>query len=337
MFNCKSSLLFKIIFMVLLVISLNIMFVDAQKTIIIKYGHNYPVDSPAHKAAEAFKSEVESKSNGTMKVDIYPAHQLGTNREQLEALQQGSVEIDLQPAATISTFVQEFQILDLPYVIESEELMWKVLDGDYGQNLLLKLQDKGIRALGYVWTGFKQITANRPIEKVEDLKGLKFRVMNSPLLIAQYKGYGCNAIPIDFSELYNALQQGVVDAQENGLWAVSIQRYYEVQTDLAITNGAPLIAVLMVGKRWYDQLTPEQQTIIDEAGRTAVMLDREGYSKLEKEALETIINNNVTIHEMGPEQIEGFRDASTPAYDFIRGELGDQILDDYLAAIEQNR
>lgn len=310
---------------------------EIKDVITIKYGHNYPTTSPAHKAAEVFKSEVESKSNGSMKVEIYPAMQLGSNREQLEALQQGSIQVDLQPAAIAGNFAPELSILDLPFSFSSEEGMWKVLDGDFGNKLMSKLDAKGIHGLGFVWTGFKQITASQPITSLKDLKGLKIRVMNSPLLLEQYKAWGSNPIPIDFSELYNALQQKVVDGEENNFWTIATQKYYEVQTDLAVTNHAPLLAILMANKEWYSKLTPEQQKIIDEAGRKAVLTDREELKNVEQDAIKTIKDNKVIFHEINLEELAKFKAASEPAYQFMRKQVGDDLVDEYLSSIEQNK
>jgi C4-dicarboxylate-binding protein DctP len=304
-------------------------------TINIRYGHNYPTDSPAHAAATAFKTIVEDKSGGTMKVEIYPAMQLGSNREQLEGVQQGSIQVVLQPTAIAGNFVPDFQVLDLPFVFPSEEVMWRVLDGEYGQNLLKKMEDKGIVGLGFAWTGFKQITSNKPITKFEDLKGLKMRVMNSPLLIKQYEAWGCNAIPIDFSELYTSLQQNVVDGQENNFWTNATNRYYEVQTDFTVSAHAPLPAVLMCNKAWFDKLSPENQAIILEAGRQAVLTDREELRKTEQDAIATIKASGVNIHELSDEEIEKFKAASQEIYDWARQELGSEVVDGLMTAVEQ--
>ncbi len=307
-----------------------------SEVMVIKYGHNYPTDSPAHMAAEVFKEEVETRSNGQMLVEIYPAMQLGSNREQLEGVQQGSIHIDLQPTAIAGNFVPEMAILDLPFVFPNEDVLWKVLDGSFGQGVMAKFEDKGIKGLGFTWTGFKQITADRPIQNISDLGGLKIRVMNSPLLLEQYSSWGSNPIPIDFGELYNALQQGVVNGEENNFWTIATQKYYEVQSDLAVTNHAPLPAVLMANKAWFDGLTEEQQGIIAEAGRKAVLKDREELGAVEDVSIETIRDYGVVFHELSDAEIQEFKDASESIYDFIREELGDEILDDLLTAVEEN-
>lgn len=305
------------------------------KVITIKYGHNYPTDSPAHKAAEAFKKEIETKTEGSIKVDIFPAMQLGSNREQLEALQQGSIQVDLQPVAIIGNFAPELQMLDLPYLFPNADVMWEVLDGECGERLLSGLEEKGIYGLGFTWTGFKHITANKPIEKLEDLKGLKVRVMNSPLLMEQYRGWGANPIPIDFGELYNALQQKVVDGQENGYFAVHIQKYYEVQSHLAETDHAPLLAILMANKAWYDGLSAEHQKIVDEAGRLAVITDRKEFAAVEQQAKAKVIEQDMRIFVMPQSERERLKKAAEPAYQYVRDNIGTKVLEEVQAAVKQ--
>jgi C4-dicarboxylate-binding protein DctP len=301
----------------------------------VKYGHNYPIVSPAHKGAEAFKAEVEGRTKGAMVVQIFPAMQLGSNREQLESLQQGGIQVDLQPTAIAGNFLPELQMFDLPYLFPDAKTMWKLLDGDYGKRMLAKLGAKGIIGFGFTWTGFKQITSNRPIRKVEDLNGLKMRVMNSPLLIAQYKGWGANAIPIDFGELYNALQQRVVDGQENPYWSIAFQRYYEVQSNLAESDHAALLAVLMANKAWYDKLSRDQKQIVDSAARKSILMDRAEMTKVEAQSKKTIQDNKVAINVITTAERERFRTASEPAYQYAREKLGGNVLEEFQKALKR--
>jgi C4-dicarboxylate-binding protein DctP len=307
----------------------------AQSAMTVKYGHNYPVISPAHKGAEAFKAEVESRTKGALGVQIFPAMQLGSNREQIESLQQGGIQIDLQPTAIVGNFLPEVQIFDLPYLFPDAKTMWRLLDGDYGKKMLAKLEAKGIRGFGFVWTGFKQITANKPIRKLEDLNGLKMRVMNSPLLIAQYKGWGANAIPIDFGELYNALQQRVVDGQENPYWSISFQRYYEVQSHLAETDHAALLAILMANKAWFDKLSPDQKQIVEAAAQKSILADREEMGKVEAQSKKTIQDNKCTITVLPAAERGRLRVASGPAYQYAREKVGGGVLEEFEKALKQ--
>ena len=301
----------------------------------VKYGHNYPVVSPAHKGAEAFKAEVESRTKGATVVQIFPSMQLGSNREQIESLQQGGIQVDLQPTAFIGNFLPELQIFDLPYLFPDAKTMWKLLDGDYGKRMLAKLGAKGIIGFGFVWTGLKQITANKPIRKLEDLNGLKIRVMSSPLLIAQYKGWGANAVPIDFAELYNALQQRVVDGQENPYWSIAFQRYYEVQSNLAESDHAPLLAVLMANKTWYDELSLDRKQIIDVAAQKSILIDREEMAKVESQSKKTIQDNKMTINVLSAAERARFKISAEPAYRYAREKVGGNVLDEFQAALKQ--
>lgn len=302
-------------------------------TVTIRYAHNYPTNSPRHSAAEAFKAEVERRSDGRMRVNIFPAQQLGGLREQLELLQQGSVQITVQTVAAIGNFVPRFQVLDLPYVFPNEEVMWRTLDGPYGERMLSFLNDQNMHGIGFVWSGFKQLTAARRIQKLEDLSGLKMRVIPSPLLISLFEGWGTNPVGIDLAELYNALQQRVVDGQDNGYWTIDLQNHDEVQPYLAETDHAALLFVVIVNKQWYDALSPEYRQIVAEAGRDAVLRDREELRNVEDAARQRVRDSGVEIYVVPAAERARFREAAKPAFDYIANQLGPEAIAELEAAV----
>jgi tripartite ATP-independent transporter DctP family solute receptor len=306
----------------------------SQKIINIKFGHNHPLNGPGHIGALVFQKEVETRSNDAMKVQIFPNMQLGSNREQMEGVQQGSIQVDLQPSATVGNILPEMQLLDLPFLFPNEKVMWKVLDGDWGKKLYAKAEAKGLVIKGFTTSGFKQITANKPIKQLEDLKGMKMRVLDSPLLIAQYKAWGSNAVPIDFAELYNSLQQKVVDGQENNHWTNVTKRFYEVQTDLTVTDHGPLLLTYMINKNWYDKLTADQKKIVDEAAMKDIAADREAMIKQDQESLK-VIQSKMKIYDMPTSERARLKAAAEPCFKMMQDKFGVQAVADLMKAVEQ--
>ncbi|HHY37459.1 MAG TPA: TRAP transporter substrate-binding protein [Clostridia bacterium] len=307
----------------------------AQK-VVIKYSHNYPSTFSHYKAAEKFKEYVEATSQGQIEVQLYPNAQLGTNREQVEGVQQGSIELVVQPTAFLTVFVPEMQVLDLPFMFKSVDQAWKILDGDVGMDLLGHLEGVGLKGLAYTGMGFKQITTgkNRAVRTPEDLKGLKMRIMQSPIIQAQYEAWGAVPVPTSLQELYNALQQGVVDGQENDIRTIYTQKFYEVQTNMTISNHAFLPSVMMVNKKWFEGLSKEHQDIIRKGARVAVELDRSLLVQDEAAALKSIADYGLKIVELSEDEREAFRKPILPIYDQIRQKIGSEIVDAFVKATQ---
>lgn len=241
-----------------------------------------PTGSSVHEGALRFKELVEQNSNGQLSVQIFPSQQLGAMREQAESVQFGSAEMTIQPISVLTLFVPDLQIISFPYLWPSEDVMWEVLDGEAGQALLSTAENQGFKGLGVWAQGFKAMTANKKIESPEDLKGVKMRVIPSDLLINQYKAWGANPTPIDFAELYNALQQKVVDGQENPLETIYLNKYYEVQDYLTIAEHGYLAYMFTVNKDWFDGLSPELQEVVIHAEKEARQLQREKAAPIQR-------------------------------------------------------
>jgi len=335
MFKRKCSLLLKIIFMVFLIISLNMMFVDA-KEYVLKFGHDYIIDSPVNRAALKFKEIVEEKTGGNVKVEVYPAMQLGSGREMIEGMQLGIMQGVALPSSNFSGFDMRISIPDLPFLFSSPEQCHEILDGDIGSELLNVL--KNHKMIGAAWweSGFKCFTANFPITQPDDYIGKKIRVMPSPILVAQFEAYGANGIPIDFSELYNALQQGVVDGQENPLVAIYNMKFYEVQDYITLSNHGFLGYIVAFSKDWMEKLPEEYQNIILNAAQEVTPMQRAEVAKLSEEKyLPEIIAYGTKIIELTEEQRAAFEDKAQPVYEVMNGMLeedGQKLLKKFLDA-----
>jgi C4-dicarboxylate-binding protein DctP len=283
------------------------------KNMTIKLSHNQPANSPEDLGAQAFKKSVEEQSGGKIKVEIYPSLQLGSMREQAEAVQMGSHELTLQPISVLTSFVEELQIVDFPFLWPSSEKMFEVLDGEAGDKLLANAEPKGFKGIGFWGAGFKQFTTKgKEIHKPEDFKGVKMRVMPSPLLIAQYKAWGASPTPIEYAELYNALQQRIVDGQENPIQSIAMNKFYEVQDNLIVSNHGYLAYVLVANKAWFDGLPKEYKEIITKAEKDAKVVERKAAADQEKSFLDEIKKSKIKVYSLTEEERKAFQEASKP-------------------------
>ncbi|WP_227767316.1 TRAP transporter substrate-binding protein [Zhaonella formicivorans] len=309
----------------------------APKKIVLKLGHDHMTSSPFQKSAEKFKELVEARSNGQIEVQIYPAQQLGSSREMIEGLQMGTIEATLLPTAKFGGFDQRLTLVDLPFLFPNEEVLWKVLDGEIGQEIMSGLENIGIKGIAFYAEGFKAFTNNKPIRKPEDFKGMKIRTMEAPVIMAQYKAWGANPVPIDFAEVYNSLQQKVVDGQENPLLSIHDMKFYEVQKYMIMGDHAYLSYILTVSKKWFDGLSPELQKVIVDTGKEVAQYHKGLMQEANEGYLKNIKAFGTEVIVLSPEEREAFRKASQPVYDEFRNVIGAELLDKTLKFIEENK
>lgn len=304
----------------------------------ITFSHNQPLESPEHVGAAKFKEVVEGKTNGKVKVNIFPASQLGSLREQVEGTQIGEINITMQPTAVVSPFVDDIKVVDLPYLWPADkDQTYKVLDGEVGKELLGTLEKGGFKGLGYWPGGFKLFTTGKKeIHKPEDFKGLTMRVMESPLLIEQYKNWGGNAIPVPYSEVYNSLQQGVVDGQENPLQTIFLNNYHEVQENIIESYHGTMTYLLMANKAWYDGLSEQLKEVVAEAEIEGHNAARKKLAEVEDDYRQQIIASGVNYYKLTDDEIDAFRNASLPMHKKVYSSSEQlELLDKIYNAIEE--
>ena len=240
-----------------------------SEPVVLKLGHIQTQEDLWQLGAEKFAELVEQKTDGQVKIEIYPNSTLGNDRDMAEGLQMGSVDFALI-AGVLGNFEPSLQIMELPYLFRDEEHLRKVIYGPVGQELMDKLLTNAeIRGLAFWERGPRQLTSNKPINAVEDIKGLKIRVPEIPPMVAAWKAMGANPTPMAWGEVYTALQQKVVDAQENPIPYIYAGHIYEVQKYIAMTNHKYEYVILAMSDATYNKLTPEQQGAIEEAAREA--------------------------------------------------------------------
>ena len=256
---------------------------------VIKFSHVVSSDTPKGKAAEYFAKRVKELSNGKIEVIVYPNAKLGGDKEILRKIKFNTVQMAAPSFSKFTTLVPELGLFDLPFLFKDEEHLHKVLDGRVGEKLKELINKKGYVALTYWDNGFKQLTnSKRPLIKPEDCKGLKFRVMNSKVLIEQFRVLKAIPIVLPFSEVYAALEQGVVDGQENTISNIYTKKFYEVQKYMTLTNHGYLGYLVIISKRFWKNLPDKMKKIIIKAMKEATIKERIWAKELNKKQLEQI-------------------------------------------------
>ena len=288
-----------------------------------KFGHDQPEKTPHHDGALYFKKLVEEGSNGEIEVKLYPSQLLGTGLQMSEMVQAGALEILAIPTSNMQVLQPALQVLDLPFLFSGTKALDQVLDGPVSDEIYKPLAAKNIMGLNWFYSGFKQFTGNFPIRKPEDFKGHKIRVMPAPVLREQFKALGASPVPIDFHELYNALQQGVVDGQENPLTTIVSMKFYEVQKYMTLSNHAFLGYVFVTSKTFHDSLPEKYQKLLRDSARKAGPYERNLVREREKGFLETIKKGGVTVIELKPEERQAFQKTVEPVYEWFNKNVPD--------------
>lgn len=267
----------------------------AQQPIVIKFSHVVAVDTPKGKGAEYFKKLAEERTKGRVKVEVYPNSSLFKDGEEMEALQLGSVQMLAPSVAKFGPLgVREFEVFDLPYVFDNFEELHKVTDGPVGKKLFQKLESKGITGLAFWDNGFKVFSANKPIRMPADYKGLKMRIQSSKVLGDQIKALGAIPQVMAFSEVYQALQTGVVDGTENPPSNFYTQKMHEVQKYLAMTDHGVIEYAVIVNKKFWDALPADIRTTLQGAMADATKYANSIAKKENDDALDAVRKSGKT-------------------------------------------
>lgn len=272
------------------------------QVITLKFSHVVAADTPKGKAAERFKQLAEAATKGRVKVELYPNSQLYRDGDELEALQRGAVQM---VAPSVSKFgplgVRDFEVFDLPYLLPDVESVHRVTDGDIGQKLFAKLDAKGIKGLAYWDNGFKQYSANRPLRKLADFRGMKLRVQSSKVLAASVRQLGGVPQVMAFSEVYTALQQGVVDGGENSVSNIYTQKMHEVQKHLTISDHGYLTYAVIVNRKFWEGLPADIRSALEGAMKDATRYERAIAAKDNADALALVRQAGTTEVYVLPE------------------------------------
>lgn len=300
-----------------------------QKQHEIIASHTGTDESAAHQAFLKFKEYVEDESEGSIKVDVMNNGELyASERESIEAVQLGNIQMSFTATAPLTNFEDKFALLDLPFLVESDEDLNEILDGDIGEQLIEDLPDVNLKALAWGTAGMSQITNNKgPIEHPDDLNRLKFRVMENDIHLDTFNALGAEAQPFAFGELYTALQQNIFDAQGSSFYLTKRGGIEEVQDYLTISNHSNIVEIAFINNDFYESLSEKQQKIIDEGGKIFTETTRKLSAELNEEAYD-YLQEHIEINELTSEQRQEFIDATQSVYDKYEDKIGTDLIEE---------
>jgi C4-dicarboxylate-binding protein DctP len=307
----------------------------AQQPIVIKFSHVVAPDTPKGKGAEKFKELAEKYTNGKVKVEVYPNSTLYKDKEELEALQLGAVQMLAPSNSKFGPIgIRDFEVFDLPFLIPNLASLRKVTEGPIGKKMLHLMEPKGMIGLAYWDNGFKQMSANKPLRMPADYKGLKFRIQSSKVLEAQFRALGAVPQVMAFSDVYQALQTGVVDGQENTWSNMYTQKMHEVQKYATETNHGYIGYVVVVNKKFWDGLPADIRGELEKAMAEATTYTNTISAKENDEAKEAIVKaGTTTIITPTADEMAAMRKAMDPIYDEMGKRVGKQLIDDIIKTV----
>jgi len=295
-----------------------------QAPIVIKFSHVVTSDAPKGKAADYFKKLVEERTKGRVKVEVYPNSSLYKDKEELEALQLGSVQLLAPSASKFGPMgIKEFEAFDLPYLFDSYDNLHKVTRGPVGASMLKLLQAHGMTGLAFWDNGFKEFTANKPLHWPEDYKGQKMRIQSSKVLDAQMRAVGAIPQVMAFSDVYQGLQTGVVDGNENTPSNIYTQKMHEVQKYMTITDHGYIGYVVVANTKFWDSLPPDLRAILEQTMKEATDYADDIAKKENDDAVEAIRKSGKTqIIELTADQKRALKKAMLPVHRQMEDRVG---------------
>lgn len=300
----------------------------AQTPIVIKFSHVVANDTPKGKSAQRFRELAEKATKGRVKIELYPNSTLYKDKEEMEALQLGAVQMLAPSLAKFGPLgVKEFELFDLPYIFPNKDVLYRVTEGPIGKDLFKKLESKGITGLAYWDNGFKVMSANKPLHVPADFRGLKMRIQGSKVLDAQMRALGANPQVMAFSEVYQALQTGVVDGTENPPSNLYTQKMHEVQKHVTLSDHGYLGYAVIVNKKFWDGLPADIRTQLEGAMKESTKYANAIAQQENDRALDAVIKaGTTTVYKLTDKEKAEWRKALIPVQKEMEGRIGKDVI-----------
>ncbi|NRP72988.1 2,3-diketo-L-gulonate-binding periplasmic protein YiaO [Ensifer psoraleae] len=293
----------------------------------IKFASANNKGHPQVTGMEKFAELAKEKSGGKIEVKLFPGGTLGGDVQTVSALQGGVIEMTVLNAGILASNVKEFGAVDLPFLFNSGEEADKVMDGPFGTGLMERLSDTGLVGLAYWELGFRNLTNNRhAVTKLEDIKGLKIRTIQSPIPVELFNSLGANAVPLPYTELYTALETGTVDGQENPSANILNAKFYEVQKYMTLTRHQYNPQIVLISKKFWDGLNDEEKAVLQQAAVEARDFQRKVSREQDAAALEEIRKTGMEVSELSPEETQRLRDAVKPMIEKFSADIGQETV-----------
>jgi tripartite ATP-independent transporter DctP family solute receptor len=282
----------------------------------IKFTTQNPKGHPLVMGMEKFAEIVQAKSAGKIKVNLFPGGVLGGDAQVVSAIQGGTVEMASLNSGILASQVKDFELFDLPFIFANGKEADAVVDGPFGKKMHAKLEAKGLIGLTYWELGFRQITnSKRPITKVEDIAGLKLRVIPNAINLDWTKALGANPTPLAFPEVYAGLEQGAIDGQENPLSVIAANKFFEVQKYVTLTNHQYNPQSVLISKKFWDTLSAAEKKIISDAAAESTTYEREQARLQATTALDAVKKGGMQVSELSAAELAKFREKMKPVVD----------------------
>ncbi|MDQ0325753.1 C4-dicarboxylate-binding protein DctP [Rhodopseudomonas julia] len=300
---------------------------------VIKFSHVVAAQGhPKGEMAAALAERVNKEMDGTACMQVFPNSQLFDDDKVMEALLLGDVQLAAPSLAKFEAYTKKYRIWDFPFLFPNMTAVNTFSNSEEGEKLLHAIEDKGFIGLGYIYNGLKQFSANKPLVKPEDAKGLKFRIQTSDVAEAMIEALGANAQKLAFSEVYGALQTGVVDGQENSWSNIYTQKFFEVQDGITETNHQLLTYLAVTSTEWLDGLEPDVRDQFLSIFKEVSAEYNARAEEINEEAKQKIIDAGGTVRELTPEERQAWVDAMKPVWDQFRDDVGQDVIDAAVAA-----
>nr|WP_234987283.1 TRAP transporter substrate-binding protein [Bacillus sinesaloumensis] len=296
---------------------------DEGKTYSFRLAETHPADYPTTKGDIKFAELVEERSNGRIKIEVFPSAQLGEEKAVIEQVQLGAIEFTRVSSGPLAEFNKDFGVFSLPYIFDNDEHTWKFLNGDMGAAMLESLEDSQLRGLAYYSSGSRNFYSSKPLKSIDDLEGLKIRVQQNKINMELIDALGASATPMPYGEVYSSLQTGVIDGAENNHPSFYSAKHYEVAPNYILDGHQRVPEVLLISKTVWDTLSAEDQEIIKEAALDSVEYQREEWDKYEKESLDAVKKEGATVVEV--DDVTPWQEKVKPVIDNYRDEFKDVL------------
>jgi len=300
--------------------------------IVLKLGYSSPTSNPWHISAEHLAKYVNEQTKGKVRIDLFPGEMIASDKQMAEMIKMGTLDMHIAPMGVVSAYEPKMAVIELPFLTDSNEKMGKMLDGPIGVEIAKSLPEKGIRVLAYWENGLRHITnSKRPIEKAEDLKGLKIRVPESKMTISIFKALGANPAPLAYSELYMALSQGVFDGQENPVTNIHASKFYEVQKYISLTNHKYDCKPFIVSEKVWQKLPADVQKVIGEGAKIYALENRKLFAEGDAKLLADLKVRGMSVNTP---DIKPLREATQSVYKEWEPVFGKDLIDRVLKAVQ---
>jgi tripartite ATP-independent transporter DctP family solute receptor len=312
--------------------------IAAAQDKVIKFANQNAAGHPIVQGMEKFAEIVAAKSGGKIKVNVFPGGQLGSDQANVSALQGGTLEMASMNSGIFASQVKEFAAFDLPFMFANGKEADAVVDGPFGQKMHAKLEEKGLVGLGYYELGFRNITnSKRAITKVEDIAGLKLRVIPNPINVDWVKALDANPTPLPWPEVYAALEQKAVDGQENPVATIYGAKLYEVQKYMTLTNHQYNPQSVVISKKFWDTLSADEKKIIGDAVTESAKFQRQQARASVASTLDNLKKAGMTVSELAPGEQVKLVDKMKPVITKHAGAVGEATVSELLAELAKAR